>query len=105
MTEAYLTYALLATGTPAGELATELDRLVARAAQTLDPYEMAVAAGALHHGGYVANLVLENVTFADNRAAYDGGAVCGENMRAAATLDVHWVVGASALRRVGARAR
>ena len=47
VTNAYVTYALLQAGTPADELATELDAMVARIS-TADPYELALIACALH---------------------------------------------------------
>ncbi|MBL9076981.1 MAG: hypothetical protein JNL08_05730 [Planctomycetes bacterium] len=47
LTNAYVTYALLQSGTPAAQLATEVDALVARAT-TGDPYELALIACALH---------------------------------------------------------
>ncbi|MBL8753217.1 MAG: A-macroglobulin complement component, partial [Planctomycetes bacterium] len=46
-TNAYVTYALLQSGTPAADLKVELDALVARAA-TEDAYELALIACALH---------------------------------------------------------
>ncbi|MBX3464784.1 MAG: hypothetical protein KF830_16570 [Planctomycetes bacterium] len=50
LTNAYVTYALLQAGTPAGELATELAALVERVG-TGDPYELALIANALHLAG------------------------------------------------------
>jgi len=50
LTNAYVTYALLQAGTPAGELATEIGALVGRMA-TKDPYELALISCALHLAG------------------------------------------------------
>jgi hypothetical protein len=50
VTNAYVAYALLQAGTPAGELRAELDALLARAAVD-DPYELALIACALQLAG------------------------------------------------------
>ncbi len=54
VTDAYVTYALAATGDDPAAIATELDRLAARAIESDDPYELALAAGALHEAGRAA---------------------------------------------------
>ncbi|MFG0315783.1 MAG: MG2 domain-containing protein [Planctomycetota bacterium JB042] len=51
VTDAYVTYALAATGDDPAAIATELDRLAVRAVESDDPYEVALAAGALHEAG------------------------------------------------------
>ena len=51
VTDAYVTYALVSTGTAAGELARELDRVQARSLESDDAYEVAVAACALQAAG------------------------------------------------------
>lgn len=51
VTNAYIVSALLQAGTPAAELARELDALAARAARTDDAYELALAAAALAEAG------------------------------------------------------
>ena len=50
LTNAYCTYALLQSGTPAGELRRELDALVARSTASSDAYELALIANALQLG-------------------------------------------------------
>ncbi|MFT7075148.1 MAG: hypothetical protein ACJA0P_001148 [Planctomycetota bacterium] len=51
ITNAYCTYALAVSGVPAVDLKAELDRQAARAAESSDPYEVAVAACALAEAG------------------------------------------------------
>ena len=48
ITDAYVTYALVTTGEDPLELVTELATLEQRAVESDDPYEVALAAGALH---------------------------------------------------------
>ena len=50
VTGPYIVYALLYSGTAAGELQPELDALAARAVTTADAYELALEACALHEG-------------------------------------------------------
>ncbi len=50
VTEPYLVYALLYSGTSAAQLTRELDALTARVATTADAYELAVVANALRAG-------------------------------------------------------
>ncbi|QDV05110.1 A-macroglobulin complement component [Planctomycetes bacterium Poly30] len=54
ITNAYCTYALAVSGVPAADLAVELDRQAARAAESEDPYEVAAAACALGEAGRAA---------------------------------------------------
>ena len=51
ITDTYCTYGLVLSGTPAGELGAELDRLAARALEVDDAYEVALAAAALEVAG------------------------------------------------------
>jgi hypothetical protein len=51
VTDAYVTYALAVTGEPAVNLKSELDRLEARALESSDPYEVALAACGLAGAG------------------------------------------------------
>jgi hypothetical protein len=51
ITNAYVTYALAVTGTPVADIAGELDRLEERGLESQDPYEVALAAAALHAAG------------------------------------------------------
>lgn len=48
ITNAYVTYSLAITGTPARDFEGELDRMEARGLESTDPYEVALCAGALH---------------------------------------------------------
>tara|TARA_R110002074_G_scaffold182410_3_gene347273 strand:- start:3231 stop:8240 length:5010 start_codon:yes stop_codon:yes gene_type:complete len=48
VTDAYVTYALAVAGTPPRDIEGELDRLEERGLESDDPYEVALAAGALH---------------------------------------------------------
>ena len=51
ITDAYCTYALTVSGTPPGELGTELDRQASRAGESNDPYEVAAAVCGLAEAG------------------------------------------------------
>lgn len=51
ITDAYVTYALVTTGDDPLELQVELDTLEKRAVESEDPYELALAAGALQAAG------------------------------------------------------
>ncbi|MFH0945133.1 MAG: alpha-2-macroglobulin family protein [Planctomycetota bacterium] len=51
VTDAYVTYALLSTGSDPSSLKAEVDRMEERAQKSDDPYEIALAASSLQHAG------------------------------------------------------